>query len=760
MPTYSQPVFLDPTGRRWRNFKAWTSTIVLALAVGFAVSWGQITRPPDLAAPPSARPDLTGLRDPPTIGTGPLVRLVQVQRNLHTRAFAVDPITKRGLGMLASDDAAAVSGSAYAVQRYGYSQAAHKTISLTFDDGPTTAWTPKILDLLSRHRVPATFFVVGAEVVRHPDVVARAVREGHTVANHTMTHAKLTPAGIERELVLTDRIIRATTGSRTTLFRPPYAGEQPVSYDDARSLVEATRLGYLVSVQDFDPEDWKYGEPSTRPTRPIPLPPTTMDNITILLHDGGGDRAATVAYLERLIPWAKAHGYSFHSLPQVSPESAAGTASDRPTLWDRETYWFHRAMWTWPNSLLQVLFILAVVYVVVGGLINVVLAIARRVWHRRRFRNLAPARDGPPVSVVVPAYNEERVIGATLRALCRSQYRNLVEVIVVDDGSTDRTADVVEEIAAVDGRVRLLRQPNSGKAAALNHGFALAKAEIVATGDADTLFTPSTIGHLARHFSLDAGDRLGAVAGTVKVGNLRNVLTRWQALEYITQVGVDRGAQDLLHAMTVVPGACAAWRRDAVLSVGGYSAATLAEDCDLALELQRSGYLVTQDSVAECYTEAPESWRALTRQRYRWMYGNLQALRKHRSMLLRPRFGWLGMVALPSAVISILLPVVFLPFVYVMAALMIEQRGPRPLLIYAALFLVVHLLQAVVGILLTRERASHLLMVPLHRVIGEPLRAYLLYKSTLGALRGTGSSWNKLQRTGTVGIVRGVRTPT
>ena len=722
---------------------------VLALTIG--VSWGPVHRPPrSPGTNTGAPPGLSEMDGIPSVGTGPLVRLVQVQSHLYGRPIAVDPLSNRTLGALSRADAASTMGSPYAVQRYGYSHAAHKTISLTFDDGPSTAWTPPILDLLSRHKVPATFFVVGAEVVRHPDLVSRAVREGHTVANHTMTHSVLTPTSMERELVLTDRVITATTGTRTSLFRPPYAGDGPWEGHDAAVLAEAERMGYLVSVDDFDTNDWMYGDPATRPSAPIPLPPTTMDNITILLHDGGGNRAETLAYLERLIPWAKAHGYSFHSLPQVSPEISEGTSPYAPTVWDRETLWAHQAMWIWPNSLLQFLFVLAIFYVVVGGLVNVVLATGRRVRHRRRFRRLPTARDGPPLSVVVPAFNEERVIARTLRSLCGTQYRNMVEVIVVDDGSTDRTAEVVEEVAAGDDRVRLLRQPKSGKAVALNLGFAQARAEIVVTGDADTVFTPTTVGCLARHFTLDPGGRLGAVAGTVKVGNRRNLLTRWQALEYLTQIGVDRAAQDLLHAMTVVPGACAAWRRDAVLSVGGYSSATLAEDSDLALELQRSHYQVTQDNLAECHTEAPETWRALTRQRHRWMYGNIQALWKHRSMLFKRRFGWLGMLTLPTAAVSILLPVVFLPFVYLMAFMTIQQQGPRMLLLFGALLLAVHFVQALAGILLCRERMGHLLMVPLYRLIAEPLRAYLLYKSTLVALRGTRSGWNKLQRTGTV----------
>jgi cellulose synthase/poly-beta-1,6-N-acetylglucosamine synthase-like glycosyltransferase len=409
-------------------------------------------------------------------------------------------------------------------------------------------------------------------------------------------------------------------------------------------------------------------------------------------------------------------------------------------------------MWAWPNQLIRALFVLAVVSVVVLGLVNILLALSRRIRYRRRFTPLPDDLTGPPVSVVIAACNEELVIGATLGALCRSRYPNLVEVIVVDDGSTDRTAVVVSEIGSSEPRVRLLRQANSGKAAALNYGFAEAQAEIVVTLDADTVFTPTTVGALARRFALDTTGRLGAVAGVLKVGNQHNLLTRWQALEYIIQIGVDRAAQDSLRAIMVAPGACAAWRRDAVLGVGGYSRSTLAEDCDLVLELQQNGYEITQDDEAMCFTEAPETAGALARQRFRWMFGTIQAIWKHRRMIFNPRYGWLGMLTLPSAAISVLLPVLFLPFVYAMVIVTAQAQGLGVVLLYFALFTVAQLATAVIGVGLARERPTHLLIVPIYRLIYETLRAYVVYRSVLTMLRGTRSSWNQVERRGTVSV--------
>jgi biofilm PGA synthesis N-glycosyltransferase PgaC len=342
------------------------------------------------------------------------------------------------------------------------------------------------------------------------------------------------------------------------------------------------------------------------------------------------------------------------------------------------------------------------------------------------------------------------VIAQCLDAVCRSKYRGLNEIIVIDDGSTDDTAEIVGAMASRDQRIRLIRQTNRGKPAALNRAVVEAQNEVVVTLDADTLFTPYTIERLVQRFARDPAERLGAVAGNVKVGNLGNAVTRWQALEYIMQIGVDRSAQDALRAIVVVPGACAAWRRTAVIEAGGFSSETLAEDCDLALQLQRLGYRVAQSVRAESFTEAPESFRQLSRQRFRWTFGNAQALWKHRSMILDPHHGWLGLFTLPLAALSILMPVVFLPFVYLMAVLTLSQQNGSLLLVYAAIFLSVQLLQAVAGVALTRERPVHLLMVPFYRLIAEPLRAYLLYKSALTVLRGTGLRWHKVTRNGNV----------
>jgi cellulose synthase/poly-beta-1,6-N-acetylglucosamine synthase-like glycosyltransferase/peptidoglycan/xylan/chitin deacetylase (PgdA/CDA1 family) len=746
-------VFFDPTGRRWWGIKTAFLLLLALIITLITVSWGPIQRPPAVrGAPPTlplSPPTIQGRA--PTIGVGPLIRLVRVERD-NGALIAVDPVTRRTLGPITGDDADTVGSASFAMQRYGYSAAAHKTLELTFDDGPDPTWTPQILDLLAKYKVPATFFVVGSEVVKYPDIVQREVQEGFAIGNHSLTHPDLKPDQVAQEFVSTDHIIRAVTGIGTNLVRLPYDGYAGRTADADRNgvMVNAERLGYIVSQDEFDTNDWMYGNPARSPKTPIPLPPTTADNLTILLHDGGGNRAATVEYLERLIPWARAHGYQFYTLPQVSPQVVAGASHVTPSIWDYETLVMYQALWSWPSEIISALFALAVLSVIVGGCVNMTLAIQRRIRYRRRFPSAVTCATGPPVSVAIAAYNEAKVIGRTLDALRRSRYEQIIEIIVVDDGSTDSTTEVVSQVAALDPRIRLLRQENQGKATALNRAFYHAQSSAVITLDADTIFTPDTVGALARYFAEGGAEKLGAVAGVVKVGNLRNLLTRWQALEYVTQVGVERGAQDAMGAIMVTPGACAAWNRDAVLNVGGFSHSTLAEDCDLALDLQRAGYRITQDDEAVSYTEAPETVGALKRQRFRWMYGNIQAMWKHRRMILNPRYGWLGMVTLPMGALSILAPLVFLPFVYAMAIVTYLGQGLNTVLLYVGLFMLAQAIIATVGVGLMRERPTLLLVAPVYQLIYEPLRAYILYKSALTVLQGARTRWNKLQRTGAV----------
>lgn len=746
-------IFLDPSGRRWRRFRLVASLLVVMLFGGLVYVFPHLHDTPALTTlGERLGPDLTSKQTGahvPLVGDGPLVCVLAVRRE-HGRITGYDPFTQKRQRSFTGAEATHIGKSRYVIDRFGYSAAAHKTISLTFDDGPDPKWTPELLNVLAANKVPATFFATGTMIARQPGIFAREVREGHAVANHSLTHVDMTSVSGWRarlELTATDHVIRAVTGREVGYFRLPYEGNDEASTQDTiDGILRAQRYGYLVTSHDFDTDDWAYAAHQVKGS--IPFPVLRGQNVTVLMHDGGGKgRQLTVDYVRKLIPYAKARGYTFHTMPQVQPWLQARTVPVKPTIWDKATLRLVQMRYVWPNVLIRILFLFAVASVLVVGLMNCVLAGLRQ---RRRRRQVWPSAEemGLPVSVMLAAYNEESVIGRTLESILASEYP-LAEVVVVDDGSTDATAEVVARMADGDARVRLIRQPNTGKAHALNRGLQSASGDYIVTLDADTILTPQTVSFLIRHFAVDSTGRLGAVAGVVRVGNReRNLLTRWQALEYLTQIGVERAAQDAMGAISIVPGACAAWRKKAILDVGGYTNVTLAEDCDLSLSLHRTGWRVTQDDEALAYTEAPETVDALLAQRTRWTYGTLQAIAKHRDMMLRRRYGWLGLFVLPNYVLSIVVPIIFLPFIVFVGVTAAQQQGVHVVLLYFLAFLAAHLLVAAVGVSLMRERYHHLLLVPVYRVVYEPLRAYLLYTSAYLAFRGVRMGWNKLTRTG------------
>jgi cellulose synthase/poly-beta-1,6-N-acetylglucosamine synthase-like glycosyltransferase len=387
-------------------------------------------------------------------------------------------------------------------------------------------------------------------------------------------------------------------------------------------------------------------------------------------------------------------------------------------------------------------------------------------WNQRRVDAVTSPSPDPatlPVTVLIPAYNEEVVIVTTIERILASDYPGL-EILVIDDGSRDRTPEVLKARFGTDPRVTIITEQNAGKARALNTGLARATGEIIVALDADTLFSRDTISRLARWFG-DA--KIGAVAGNAKVGNRINMITRWQALEYIVAQNLERRALAALGTLTVVPGAVGAWRRSVLLQLGGFPAETLAEDQDLTIAVQRAGYTVLFDSTAIARTEAPATVRGLARQRFRWAYGTLQCLWKYRDMTFNPRYGALGMIALPQVwlfqiVLSAVAPLVDLSFLWQIfgAALNYAQHGAefnaanvQKIAIYYCIFMVVDLLAASVGFIMEkREDWSLLWWLMLQRFGYRQLMYYVVVRSIFAALRGPSVGWGKLERAGTVKV--------
>jgi len=661
--------------------------------------------------------------------------------------------------------------SNYVIRRIGL---VPKKIALTFDDGPDPEWTPQILDILKAKHVPATFFVIGANLEAHPSLVQRILAEGHEVGNHTYTHPNLadTPmAAVRLELNATQRLFEALTGRSMRLLRPPYLGDaEPTDADEIMPIVEAQKLGYITVGTHVDTLDWQMlpvDQMMKLVEKSIHTSNLQLRGDVVLLHDSGGDRSQTIKLLPVLIDQLRSEGYSFVPVSQLG-----GFTRDQvmPKLPWTVMLSADRAVFLTISFIGQFLYYCFIAAIILGvGRLLVLggLAIQNRL---RGDGNPPPvAHTGETVSVLIPAYNEEKVIAVTVERILASDYRNL-EILVIDDGSLDRTAEVIRQRFADEKRVNLISVPNGGKAQALNMGLHQATGTVVVALDADTQFNSETISRLVRWF---ADPEIGAVAGNAKVGNRINMITRWQALEYIVAQNLERRALSALDTLTVVPGAVGAWRRDILPELGGFPADTLAEDQDLTIAVQTAGYRVVFDTSALAWTEAPATVRGLSRQRFRWSFGTLQCLWKYRRITFNPRFGELGLVALPQVwlfqiILTTLAPVADLLLIWQLAGQWIayEQHGTeftdtdlKLIGIYYVIFIVVDLLAALVGFLMERREDWRLLIwLPLQRFGYRQLMYYVVLRSIATALRGPFVGWGKLERHGTVKASHALRT--
>lgn len=636
-----------------------------------------------------------------------------------------------------------------------------KTIALTFDDGPDPTWTPKILDVLKSHDVHGTFFMIGARITEDPAMARRVHREGNEIGIHTFTHSDMsTVSAWQRRLQYsaTQQAVVGATGDTTSLLRFPYSSTADAIDDTYWPIVkEAGDFGYVTVVADVDGEDW--ARPGVRQIVENATP-KNGSGAAVLMHDAGGNRAETVAALDIYIPEMKKLGYTFTTLSEgIDFGDAGGTATVHRAADYSETIrgravlygiWLAHQFVIWCAYLILVVGVLSI-----ARLLLMLFLTARHLARRRAARRRGPVEPVTlPVTVVVPAYNESTGIEAAVRSLVASDYVGRaadgspvpVRVVVVDDGSTDRTADLVEALGLPD--VKVIRVSNGGKARALNIGAAETDHPLVVMVDGDTLFEPGSITALVQPF---ADPEVGAVAGNVKVGNRRSLLGRWQHIEYVTGFAVDRRAYEVMRCMPTVPGAIGAFRRTALARVGGVSDDTLAEDTDLTMALSRDGWRVVYQDQARAWTETPSTIGQLATQRYRWTYGTMQAMWKHRGAFFDKgpsgRFGRVGLpfLALFGVVLPLLAPLIDIFLVY-------------GLLYYDAALtaigwlgmLAVQLTIAVVAFRLDKEPLRPLWAFPLQQVVYRQLMYVVLIQSVATALTGARLKWQKLRRTGDV----------
>lgn len=643
---------------------------------------------------------------------------------------------------------AAVSGGGPVIDASGAevrsAGAADRTIALTFDDGPDPRWTPEILRVLREHDATATFFVLGRSVAEHPDLARQILADGNEIGIHSFTHVDLSaiPAWQrDLELSATQRAVMAATGESASLLRPPYSSTNAAVTDAAWSAIEATGAqGYLTVLATLDSRDWT--RPGADSIVEASLPASDSGEI-VLMHDGGGDRSQTVEALDRLLTTLDERGYA-----AVSVGEAVGlddTTAPAPAV-DQAAGW---AVITGVNASDFAVTIITWTLLLAGliVLLRAILVIAAAVRHVRRVRAV-PKHPLPPVtepvSVIVPAHNESAGIAAAVRSIAASTHP--IEIIVVDDGSTDGTAGIVEALGLPG--VTVIRQANAGKPAALNAGLRAARHDLIVMVDGDTVFEPDTVRRLVQPF---ADLHVGAVSGNTKVANRSGLLGRWQHIEYVVGFNLDRRLFDVAECMPTVPGAIGAFRRTALERVGGVSDDTLAEDTDLTMALCRDDWRVVYQEDAIAWTEAPATLDSLWKQRYRWCYGTLQAMWKHRGAVVQGgaagRFGRRGLGYL--LVLQVLLPL-FAPVVDIFAIYGLIFLDPGRIIALWCGFLLVQLLMAWFAFALDRESPRALWSLPLQQLVYRQLMYLVVIQSVFTAIAGTSVRWQRMERYGSL----------
>lgn len=655
--------------------------------------------------------------------------------------------------ILISDEDYTKIPTAYELQKFG--RAHPKELLLTFDDGPDSRWTPTILKILKQHNIHAAFFMVGLQIEKNLPIARQVYDSGNLIGNHTFTHRNVAINSPERtymELRLTRLLIESITGNSTILFRAPYnADSDPSSADELIPIVEARKQNYLDVGESIDPEDWEPGVTADQIFRRVIKGVKQGNGHIILLHDAGGDtRIETIKALPRIIEYLQKNGYKFITLPQYLGKTKQQLM---PPIPKGKEYYAMQANLTLAEGIYNIGNFIAALFIffLIIGLGRLLFMLVLTIRERRHTVLLTDAMpdNAPLVSIIVPAYNEEVNAVSSLNNLLKQDYPNF-NIVFVDDGSKDETYKRVCEAFTGHQKMQLLTKPNGGKASALNYGISHTDAEFVVCIDADTKLYPNAIGIMMRHFFADKTNKVGAVAGNVKVGNQCNILTRWQAIEYTTSQNFDRLAYSAINAITVVPGAIGAFRKSAIENAGGLTTDTLAEDCDLTIRILKAGYIIDNENRAIAMTEAPEKLKQFVKQRTRWYFGVMQTFWKHRGAMLSPKYKGLGMWALPNMLVFQFIIPTFSPIADILMLLGLFSGSAGKILFYYLIFLLLDASVSIMAYLHERERLWVLLWIIPQRLCYRWIMYAVIFKSYKKAIKGELQTWGILKRTGKV----------
>lgn len=725
-------VFLDKSGRRW----FWTKTMVSLVAAGLIIIsslslMGLFAQPKDqlVKYPNQTNFQAVELIDEKTPG----------------------PIFVEGEGTFVSITQD-FSKNSYKINRSG-ADSGNKII-LTFDDGPDPNYTPQILELLKKESVPASFFVVGSQVLKYPELTKQIVDQGFEIGNHTFTHTnsdlyqERNQGRVNFELNFTKSLIREASGFETTLYRNPYwGGENDISTNTLILSLNALDKGYTISTPTQDSNDWQerdYKKIVANSTTDDAGRKITSGTVILLLHDSGGDRRNTLLALPEIIKYYKDRGFEFSTVsalagkPLVQPTGTLEKISSELLV---SGYKFSKEF---PNYL-NPIFLFGLGFTIAYSIFIIFLANIELFRSAMLKKKLQRKEFSKKISVLIPAFNEERVLGKTLKSILASNFKNF-EVVVIDDGSTDKTLTVARKFQK-DPRVKVFHKPNGGKFSALNFGLEKITSSVYVALDADTQITKEAIGNLVRFFSQR---QIAAVAGNVRVGNRKSLLGILQSIEYTMNLNLERNGYSLINSVLVVPGALGAWRTKAVKEVGGYSGSTLTEDAELTIRLLKKGYKVVYDKDSIAYTEAPKGTDELAKQRIRWTFGVLQTFFHHKNLMFNPHRGFLGLIVLPFTVFVQIPIMILTPFMDLFAIYAFFFISSELVLVYLVLYLATRLALGMVAFVLEGESPWPLFFLPVQRFVYQPILYFSLYKALFAILKGKGMGWAKIKREGSV----------
>lgn len=625
-----------------------------------------------------------------------------------------------------------------------------KRVAITFDDGPHPTYTQAIAATLERHRAPATFFFLGSAMLRNPTIAPALHNRGFTIGNHTFTHSKNAQRSERRlswELNATETIIREQTGVQPIFYRPPYLNDiwgHTLPSSDIPAVAWAEEEGYRVVGATIDSYDWTAKTPDdiVKNVRVSLDNKNVQEPFILLLHD---DKQLTAEALDSLIRMLKDIGYEIVPLEDLIGITAPQTRYPEKNMAAFLTTFFYGLMRLGSEMLQIAQYVLLCVLVII--FIRFFL-LCTLFFHSRTHKKQYTEPFHGSISVLVPAYNEEQNLAATLESIMQNT-RLPDEIIVVNDASRDNTHEVIESVRKKYPDIMriLIFLENKGKASALNAALREARGDVFLAIDGDTILDRRAIDYITRPF---VDEQVGGVAGKVTVARPHNILTLFQSIEYEIAQNVEKTAFDTMGIISVIPGALGAWRRLAARSVGGYGTDTLVEDQDITIAILRAEHRITYEAQALAYTEAPSSLSSFLKQRFRWTYGTLQCLWKHRDWLQeRSSTRKAVILYVNNSLFSILFPVLSL-FVELSMLLNLFIGNWRGLLTTFLVFQTLDFIYAVMGAgFWRRQMVTLFFALPAQRIFHRYVSAYIVIRSCMQALAGTHARWEAIRRIGT-----------